>query len=61
MTVCDRTGLSKPECHCPTCTAALIASHAPAVRGGGGDDGATRGAAVPPVTAERAPSREVAA
>jgi hypothetical protein len=29
MTICDRTGLTKPECHCQTCTAALIASHAP--------------------------------
>jgi hypothetical protein len=29
MTICDRTGLTKPECHCPTCVAALIAAHAP--------------------------------
>jgi hypothetical protein len=31
MTVCDRTGLTKPECHCPTCMAAMIAEHAPAL------------------------------
>jgi hypothetical protein len=32
MTICDRTGLTKPECHCPTCMAAMIAEHAPALR-----------------------------
>jgi hypothetical protein len=32
MTICDRTGLTKPECHCPTCMAAMIAAHAPASR-----------------------------
>ena len=32
MTICDRTGLTKPECHCPTCMAAMIAEHAPAPR-----------------------------
>jgi hypothetical protein len=32
MTICDRTGLTKPECHCPTCMAAMIAEHAPASR-----------------------------
>jgi hypothetical protein len=26
---CKHTGLSKPECHCPSCVAALIAAHAP--------------------------------
>lgn len=26
---CKHTGLSKPECHCPACVAALIAAHAP--------------------------------
>jgi hypothetical protein len=31
MTFCDRTGLTKPECHCPTCMAAMIAEHAPAL------------------------------
>jgi hypothetical protein len=31
MTICDRTGLTKPECHCPTCMAAMIAEHAPAL------------------------------
>ena len=31
MTICDRTGLTKPECHCPTCMAAMIAQHAPAL------------------------------
>jgi hypothetical protein len=30
MTLCDRTGLTKPECHCPVCIAALVAAHAPA-------------------------------
>jgi hypothetical protein len=29
MTICERTGLTKPECHCAACTAALIAAHAP--------------------------------
>jgi hypothetical protein len=29
MTNCDRTGLTKPECHCPVCIAALVAAHAP--------------------------------
>jgi hypothetical protein len=29
MTVCDHTGLTKPECHCPACIAALVAAHAP--------------------------------
>jgi hypothetical protein len=28
MTICERTGLAKPECHCAACTAALIAAHA---------------------------------
>ena len=32
MTICDRTGLTKPECHCPTCISAMIAEHAPASR-----------------------------
>jgi hypothetical protein len=32
MTTCDRTGLTKPECHCPACTAALVATHAPSAR-----------------------------
>lgn len=32
MTICDRTGLTKPECHCPACMAAMIAAHAPAGR-----------------------------
>jgi hypothetical protein len=32
MTICDRTGLTKPECHCPACTAALVARHAPGTR-----------------------------
>jgi hypothetical protein len=31
MTICDRTGLTKPECHCATCMAAMIAAHAPAL------------------------------
>jgi hypothetical protein len=31
MTICDRTGLTKPECHCATCMAAMIAEHAPAL------------------------------
>jgi hypothetical protein len=31
MTICDRTGLTKPECHCAACTAAMIATHAPAI------------------------------
>jgi len=32
MTVCNHTGLTKPECHCPTCIAALVAAHAPQLR-----------------------------
>lgn len=31
MTICDRTGLTKPECHCAACTAAMIATHAPSI------------------------------
>ena len=34
MTICDRTGLTKPECHCPACTAALVAMHAPGAGSG---------------------------
>ena len=33
MTICERTGLTTPECHCAACTARLIATHAPNGRG----------------------------
>jgi hypothetical protein len=41
MTICDRTGLTKPECHCQACTAALIAKHAPSVSSTPARPGAT--------------------
>jgi len=33
---CAGTGITKPECHCPACLAALAARHAPAGRKNGG-------------------------
>jgi hypothetical protein len=30
--VCEHTGLTKPECHCPACVRLLIERHRPAAK-----------------------------